>query len=118
METSLLDYHAAHAPEVPEWFEPTIRQRPYPPMTFETFKSQLSEEDRYMVTHYWDDEGDCWAKYVPKELEDKVKYYFADWAQRSGELKHWKQDYEVQRIVQWRRLYAIEMINALAILKQ
>jgi hypothetical protein len=97
---SMRDYFAAHAPEVPDWFEhtPPKRELPENPKTDELDETHRKTAEDWRRDPIFD---------LPEELEwwgDKVKAY-ADAKSR------WQTENQIARLVQWRYVYADEMVE-------
>jgi|SRR6478672_5457791 len=131
----LIDYYAARAPEVPDWFEPkNIPRKPiHPGYTDNIFGKHSNHPlSQIYVSHYHDGE---WSKHenggddeflvgggwksipendysiVPKELKESVRRHEELIDEFIKSDIAWKAFKQEQTIVQWRKHYAKLMIS-------
>jgi hypothetical protein len=113
-QTDLRDYFAAHAPAAPDWFQPTIPQRPERPAC-KTIISNLPPDDPRKQAWCFISEGND----VPNELRATHPDAVIQAASWNDEVDAWidaTNEWELSRnmatIVQWRFAYADAMLIA------
>lgn len=109
------DYLIAHAPEVPDWFKPNIREMPKVPMRMYTaFGKHSDHQHKDFFMENWDDEAGlfvCNESEVPPELLNQVNALEDRWKEYFIESKKWEEDYRVEKYFQWREYFANEVLK-------
>ena len=111
-EISLRNYFAAHAPDVPEYFQSNLPPEPMPL----DIHDQFYEPDQQDWLGYFSPEGetqeDQWAEApgVPQAFKDEVTNFLKKHDKRYREICEWRDQELIQRIIQWRFYYADQMV--------
>lgn len=110
---TLRDYFAMIAPEVPDWFKPTMREKPKP-LAWIRSSTSFSEEETEFMSNHFDEENEEWlpgSEEVPEALKKKVEDYLQKFTKSWEEFEKWEAEERVQALIQWRWFYADEMLK-------
>jgi hypothetical protein len=110
---TLMDYFASTAPPPPDWFRPHIEERPKRSARLhEIFGKGSEHPDSELFLRYYNDESNEWeGDNIPPKLKAEVAEADKNldiWIQKTNE---WEAKNNIQTIVQWRFVYATEMLK-------
>jgi hypothetical protein len=116
---SLREYFAAHAPAVPDWFEPFAGNEPSIPSKLDRAEAMpqvpgfaaLSQDHRNYLMAWATSGGDHWD--APEDVEVFTEAAWKLIEQREAEIREAKQRLAAQRFFRWRWYYADQMLAAL-----
>lgn len=109
---TLRDYFAAHAPEPPEWFSPTMPPKPRLPSWMDYLPYVPEVYDA--VARFFDGGApEEFVAEVPPEDREAAQVFVAAWKEADRARHEWNAaDRLLQTIVQWRWHYADAMLAA------
>lgn len=112
-----LEYFAAHAPEIPEWFKPELRPEPIKPAYFSNAFGKTSSyphSDFYRAN--WDEENEVWIckeEEIPEKMKTDLEALSQKWNNYISDHEKWEMEYRLARIYQWRWKYANLMLSVI-----
>lgn len=109
---NLIEYFAAHAPAVPDWFEPQLPEKPQPPEHYEMILNPVQLD---IVKKAWSDDNDDWYEEndvrVTKEIDRVMKSWVKQWKEFRAESRQWEEDKQIQTLMQWPFYYASQVLK-------
>ena len=116
---TLLDYFAAHAPEIPDWFIYEEQNKPKKPNRFyEEFGINSTNPDKEIIIEYYNEESETFIPSFYKNFESEtieriesaLKKFNEDWEKYYNESSNYEIKQKINKLVNWRFFYANNMI--------